>query len=572
MTRHAPSIRSARCLVPCLAALGLLPAVSAEPAAAAEFVPGWDTEFVWDSNIFRQDPDQQLIAPVFLDGNFVGRRLIDAPEEESGFSLRAGPNLKLRENQGDLQYQVNYRLRYEHFFTVDVEQQKPTDLGDYDHFADVLGTWRVSRSTDVSLSDYFVRSKNLAALIDFVQPGIGAGFDPTANVLGNQQLITTNNANASITHRLSPRWQLQSQFQSQLYEYDDETVSDTSSLGGYLELTYGLSQRAIVGGGVQILNQEFDLGRTTRFYQGFGVLSYRFSPTVVLFARAGPAWSQPESIDTGGDVPLGSFLAVNPGSCPTDADGAPVFLPQPQSESDLCTDPAQFFRRVETPFGPVIVPTGRIATPGSTTDVPSDLDQQAAGSLTYFARISLAKRWETWDASVEYERSASNSSGLGTSATLDAFTLNVGWTPTRKWQLDFRAAYTTQTAANDTFQTQIVLDQACVFDDDPTPQPCRPLAPGEEGAVVGVPTLITQGDEIGDPIEIRTYRVDLRARHSLTDNLVVDARASYQHQKTQGGGLAQFIPGLGFVLDDGRTVNVLRFGVGITWTFDPIIL
>ena len=158
--------------------------------------------------------------------------------------------------------------------------------------------------------------------------------------------------------------------------------------------------------GGQYQRQEFDPSdispsRGTTLYQGFGVLSYAISPTWTFSARAGPAFVQPDSIESG-DLVLPSYFAVDPSTCPTRADGTPVL-------ASSC-DPTYY---LTTSFRVEPVPPSQ-----TLTAVPFVGSQSASSSLNYFGTISTSKQWRQWSVNLNYSRSASNSSGLnGSSAS-----------------------------------------------------------------------------------------------------------------------------------------------------------
>ncbi len=63
--------------------------------------------------------------------------------------------------------------------------------------------------------------------------------------------------------------------------------------------------------------------------------------------------------------------------------------------------------------------------------VPSGSDS----SLTYFANLSLSKRWEQWSGTISYRRQQSDSSGLGSSTVADIVSGVLEWRPSPRWQL-----------------------------------------------------------------------------------------------------------------------------------------
>jgi hypothetical protein len=541
-----------------LVALALLPAL-ARPAAAAEFVPGWSTDIGWDSNVFRT-PDEQDLVIRTLDSE-ARPILVPGPEKESDFSLRAGPDVKLRQPKGDLTYDLNYRLGYEHHFNV-------SDVDDFEHFLTAHGNWQATRTTSVSLSENFASTSGVAAIIDFADPLPDLQIDPTVNVTGQLQRVTTNDATATITQRLAPRWNLQGSFSGSLFDYEQETAADSRAFVGSTQVTYSLSPRTLVGIGAAVQRQTFDPGRNTDFYQGFGVFNHSLSPTWTFSIRMGPAWSAPEAV-SGGEGSVNILApAVFPGAlrpipvdvstCPRNSSGEPVVPLLPQSERDLC----------RAALG---VSTLRVAS------VPFE-SEEAEGSLTYFGRVSMDKSWRNWTASVAYDRRASTSSGIGTSTTVDSLSLRVAWTPSRQWNVNFTASASRQSLTSEVLQQNLVLGNCFVIvflggNAIRVPVSC------DTPNALGDPLRIEPGDKISDPADVTTYRIQLGGERRFGRNLSVRASASYWTQES-GAGQVRFVSGAAtgevsetsLFLDQERSRHAFRINVGFTWTFDPIVL
>src|SRR5678815_505196 len=157
---------------PLSAALGLL--VVASAAQSAEFLPGWTVDGNWSSNVFRT-----------ADEDLSGRKI---PKEDD-FSVRTGPNVRLRDRTGDVTYDLDYTLRYEAFLRLD-------GINDWDHFANGRGDWSIDDRTSLSVSDSFADSASLSGLLD---TNTAAAI---AVVTGVRSRITTNDASASLRRRL----------------------------------------------------------------------------------------------------------------------------------------------------------------------------------------------------------------------------------------------------------------------------------------------------------------------------------------------------------------------------------
>jgi hypothetical protein len=482
------------------------------PADAAEFLPSWDLQGVWSSNVFLVPSDEQ-----------------------SDFSVRTGPKLRVREAQGDFTYDAYYQFSYEAYARI----EGLNDIEDADQYFSGRGSWRATPTTTITASDSFAYTTTLDRLFD------DAGLVST--VTFGRERITSNTAEASLVKDLNPRWQLTASVGNRLLGYQNDNQSDTTSTNGTLQITHALTPRLIVGGGAQYQRQEFSEvdeipSRGTTVYQGFGVMNYQISPTFRLSARAGPAFVQPDSISVD-DVSLPSFFAVDPSTCPKRADGTPVILQFPQSTADLCS-PAVYRSLFNGDAVALVAPSTE------RTDVPFIGDQNADSSLNYFGTISITKDWRQWRALLEYSRSASNSSGLSGSTVLDQFTGSVVWTPSQLWRISFDAIYSTQSALNETRQREIAL----LTDDD-----FRFINGVPALGVFGVPFEVDTGESITSEVSLTTTYFTLAASRRISRRLTLNGAATYWEQ--QSGGL----------LEDSRVRDV-QFSLGFTWNFEPIPL
>jgi hypothetical protein len=479
------------------------------PVGAAELSPSFTTEGVWSSNVLKRTDDV-----------------------ESDFSFRVGPTLRLREAQGDLTYDMTYRFRYEQYAQL-------TDLNGFDtadQYFTGRGAWRVTPTTTLLVNDTFNYTTNITSL-----------FDTTALVstaaVGRER-ITTNNAQVGVTHQLGPLWELNASAGNVFYEYEDPRQSNTAATTGTLQLTRAFTRRLVAGVGTQYQRQDFDESdfnptRGTTLYQAFGVLNYQFSRTWRLSARAGPAYVQPDAIETP-DASVLSFYAVDPSTCPKRADGTPVIVQFPQSQADLCT--AAFYR---TPQGFIVA---RVQPSSTVTTVPFVGDQSASSSLNYFGTISMAKEWRQWRGSVDYSRSASNSSGLNGSSVLDQFTGTLRWTPSRLWRVNFNAIYSTQSALSKTRQREIAL----------IPGVDTTTIPGTV-AVVGIPFEVDVGEELTNQIDLTSVLFSISGSRRISRHLSIVGAASFWQQETTG------------LAEDTKVKDIL-ISLGFTWNFDPISL
>lgn len=529
----------------------LLLLLACGPAGAVELDLGWDTRMVWDSNPLRTVDD-----------------------EEPDFSVYGGPNLGLRERSRALDYVLNYRLRYEQYFDL-------ASVNGFEHFANGQATWRIDPRSQLSFSESFSRTRGLGA--NFVEPV--PGIDPV-DVAGELQIrrspTVRSLTRATYTRQLSPLWSFESSVDGQLYDYEDELRQDVLSLRGSSQLTRSLSRRLLVGFGGALTRQQFDdtsrsLESGTTIVEAYGLLTYLISPSLTLSLAGGPAWSEPDSEGDESVAPrhgVGQDAArvtrlINPALCGLPAPGV---VPAGTVSFRSCQTQAGFYDLDGSgPNLPVFLPSALV--PGAyaidrnelsfdAVDVLGDAEEPDGG-LTYFGRVALVKSWRTVEGELSYRRSASTSSGIG-STTLDVASAVLKWQPSRRrFRIDARATWSLQSQLNEqpiidflfapTGSTVWVDAGGVIYETDPGGG-ATPVA--NAARVVGVRTL-----GLSDAgFDIETLLFDLRANRRMTEHLILTAQAGWWRQETQ----SEF--------SEARTVEDLRFQLGFTWAFDPIEL
>lgn len=479
--------------------------VAASSARAAEFLPSWSVDGVWDSNVLRTRDDA-----------------------DSDFSVRTGPDLRVREKQGDLLFDVTYAPRYEAFATID-------GINEFDHFVTANGSWRATPTTFISMSNDFAYSSSLGGIFETI-PG---AINQVNVVTPTRERITTNYATVGVDHQLSRLWAVSLQGTSQFYEYENVFSSDSLANSVQLQVTRRITPRLITGLGTAVQRQDFqgtngapDSGTT--FYQGFLVGSYDISPTFSITANAGPAWSDPDSVD----VQSFAFL-----------DYVPQTLP---CSGGVCS---QALYRSEPPgFVAPIVPGQNGAPPLTVSELtPAEVD----GSLSYFGRVSIAKDWRDWSASAQFQRNASTTAGVGGSTILTAAYGRLRWKPSQMWFIEWGASYTLQEAANEI--TQPFVQQSF---ENIVPNAVLDLPGGGSRLFIADPVLVQRSASraINNAIDITTMRFDLHAERMLRRHLRLEADVSYWQQDSKGDLVSE------------GTTEVWRIVLGFTWNFDAIPL
>jgi hypothetical protein len=495
------------------------------PAGAAEFIPGWKSEVLWNSNVLSTGTDA-----------------------ESDFSFTNGPSLRVREQKGEFTYDAEYRLAYEAYTRLN-------GINEFDQFFSGTGGWRATANTSFFASNDFAYTSNLNAI--FQQSG--TGVNEVSVISPTRERITVNTARAGMTHRFGPLWQLSVTGSNDYYDYSDSLQSDSLSTSGTLQLTRSVTPRLLVGGGARIQRQEFgevaDIsGRGTTFYQGFGVVQYQISPTLSLVGQGGPAYAVPDQPSAVSVQQAAAYVPVVPSTCAArQADGTPIYRPKSRDPFGGCSQSVYFRANGQ--------PVAFVPATGATVEVPFVGEQQSLDpSLTYFGSLSLEKDWRRWHASVSYQRSASSASGIGTSTNLDLFSGEVTWRPTPHWDVTLSGSYSTQTAISTGRIPQNALATSVKSDRFVITNPNGSTSIVDGVALVGIPINASLGANADNAYDVSSYLLEMRAERRISRRLILDGSVSWFQQKNAGAA----------ILASNETVYRVVFG--FTWNFDPIPL
>ena len=510
-----------------LVMLAVLPAV-ALPAAAAEYIPGWRSDVVWNSNV-----------------------LATQSSNESDFSFRNGPTLRVREPLGNFTYDANYQLTYDAYTRLD-------GINEFDHFFTGEGAWRATPTTSFFLNDDFAYTSNLNAIFQ----AAGTGLNQVAVVLPRSERVTTNIGSVGMTHQFGPLWQLRVTGDNEYYNYQNPFQSDSLATSGTMQLTRSITPRFVLGGGARIERQEFGdvgeiAGRSTTFYQGFAVVQYNISPTLYFVGQGGPAYAVPDQPSAISVQRAPAYLRIIPSTCTSKLpDGTPVFRPTSGDNFGGCT-PTQLFNVISNqPVGTV----DNVPQASSAIDVPFVGEQQTLdSSLNYFGSLSLEKDWRLWHARIAYQRSASSASAIGTSTNLDVFSGGLTWRPTALWDVTFSGSYSKQTAISTGRVSDYALGTQCLQSASSIPISCGATT-NLFVAPVGVPIEASLGAKLKNAYDISSYLMELRAARRISRRLTVDGSFSWFQQQNNGAAIVA------------SNETIYRVVFGFTWNFDPIPL
>lgn len=286
----------------------------------------------------------------------------------------------------------------------------------------------------------------------------------------------------------------------------------------------------------------------------------------MLSLAGGPAWNQPD--DLGGESMAPENLVgrdsngvgrlVNPASCFFPVSGVPAGTISSRS----CVFPGTNVFLPGALIGTAAVDPSRLRF--DSVDILGD-SEDPEGSVTFFGRAALTKVWRNFQGDLSYRRSASTSSGLG-STNLDVASAILTWQPDRwPWRFVARVTWTLQSSANEQPGTDLLISPTgtTVYVDSigqvhDAPVPGATPVPNA-ARVIGVRRIGSLGSEF----EVETLLFDLRADRRLSEHLVLTTQAGWWRQESRrdfsGGDSSEPV-----------TVDNLRFQVGLTWRLDPI--
>ncbi len=212
---------------------------------------------------------------------------VNTPNGPSSWTGKVGPFIHVDEPQGDLQFDLLYRARYDTYYDLHA-------LDGWEHYANLTGSYRFSGTTTVRFGNLFQfypvgssQYQNLAAINGQPVPG------QVLTVLGTNRVLL-NNASVTLSHAFSPLWLTELELSNSYYDPRGEVgaVSSDTTVGQG-SMIYQLDEVDQLGAGVGVTAQQFlatnNRGSThTEYYNVFGLWRHDFSPTLKLDAQAGP--------------------------------------------------------------------------------------------------------------------------------------------------------------------------------------------------------------------------------------------------------------------------------------------
>jgi hypothetical protein len=182
-------------------------------------------------------------------------------------------------------------------------------------------------------------------------------------------------------------------------------------------------------------------------------------------------------------------------------------------------------------------------------------------SINLYGSVGLAYDRKPFHWTLSYTRRANNASGTGTTTNLDVASATARWDLARRWRLIARATWQRQSSASELPRSIVVLagsGATVLLDANGVPVTDPDLAVYEVRDVAENSAIRVEMSDSGADVD--SYNVVLRASHTLTRRLQLQAAATYWYQTTESD------------LTEEAQRDSLRFELGFTWSFDPISL
>jgi hypothetical protein len=456
---------------------------------------------------------------------------------QARFDLRSDPD-------GRFSWRLGYAPTYERFLDLQ-------ELDNWRHHATGGFTYRFSPATTLGGNANFTRSirTNFEDDLGLEPPPVEPSLEET------DEEIDRGSFGLSLSHLFGPRWSGSTGVSYSFTDYGREDRSDFEAAGATASLSYAMTPRQSLGGGLSLSRQvvkQADLAtpqgevstgaeQETRFASLFGTWNYRLSPLWRLDMRAGPTLIDSDLGDTTADlaVPRVPVLVVQ-------IQGDPPTLLRIPYDAALCSRaPCP-----DTAILPLAFPPG-FQIPSVDIDSNEFLDQ--GSSTTVFADFGIAREGERTQFGLRYSRSAGENFGGRTSTVSDVLSSTWRWQPDADWKIDCRASYAKRQQATSASVLEgfpLVANAGTVSG---VPDNAAIIAVGPDGRA----RVLT--GEVDDAFDVDSWGLSVRATRRVTRRVSGFVRASYTDQKNNGVDRS--------VIQDQDDFEI---GLGVTYTFDPV--
>jgi len=489
---------------------------------------------------------QELLLGIGVDSAYDDNIFSSSIDQVDDYILRLSPSVTLEDHEGELRWDVRYMPSYDHFVQT-------REKSGWTQLANGKLSWQINPTTRLEASDRFGRYRSTDRFNEGVTLGEGDEVvDTTATGFRANRTIR-NNIDTSLTHNLAQNRMLIFNLGHNLIDPSRDEDPDRQGLsitGQYLHL---VTRRNTLGLGTSFRRSSFDStsrrnSQSTDFYNVFGRWSYQFDETLGLNVALGPTWVQgedPEDLaqqeQTGPILPYfnieGERKLVRASTCSRDAGTLILTADCDLIDEDLPPE-------LQADLDAFLVSNLNVMDLPLLGSVPSG----SAGALTYFANMSLSKRWEQWSGSLSYRRTQSDASAeLGSSTVADIVSGVLDWRPSLRWHSTLSINWTRQSSATDGVRGALAVESTDAL------VPDFGEAFGDVAQSIGrkFVTLDQEND-------ITTLWLRLSVRYRLTKRTSLSSSLMYFDQsRGQDSGV-------------GRDYDRLRVNFGVEYRFDPI--
>ena len=474
----------------------------------------------------------ELSGSVKVGGDWIGVSRSDE-SDESAFLVR--PGVRLKSDASILAYDVSYQPIWRYF-------RDDRRDNEWNHDLKASSTWNPSSKTTLTVTDRYIRTSSVALFNDIV------GTEDTAQTTDDQVrlaqdrgTVQNNSFGATFQHRLSSATFLGVALSHNWFQEDIRT---TTAFSGSVSLNRNLTGRSSVGTSFEVsrnTSQLLDTEERGTNYVGLnGLWSYTFDPTMSLSLAAGPRLVLQDSLP---DPP--SVFPDFP-RFPLRADGEGGLLPLDVASCPTLPDGTHFLDESCAGLPPPLSDAIAAQIPSFTVDLPvvGEVPESDDQNVTYFANMSLTKRWETVTGTLGYRRSAATTSSLGTSTIDDIVNGSLFWQPDQKWNLFLSASYRHSSRATTRLAPVQLVRQSSLG----IAIPARTA--GERFGIGFV--------EVDDDLETDSVFVRLRVGYKVNDRISLEASGFYDYG------------GTGDLRD--RGAHFVRVSFGVLYSFRPVYL
>ena len=215
---------------------------------------------------------------------------------QSDFSARVGPEVRLRETQGDLTYDFHYVPTYQLY-------SRFASLDDWDQLVNSTVTYQLGLATQLQVRDLFDYAPATTIFLQQLTSPTGVPLGTQViNTIGRYNVLV-NTASIDLRHQWSERWLGDATVTSFYYDPKIQGGISSNNTSGSGSLTYAISQRDFIGGALGVTAQQFGSNgiqnsTSSYFYNVSGVWNHNFSPTWTLNMQAGPTYVQSGAVST----------------------------------------------------------------------------------------------------------------------------------------------------------------------------------------------------------------------------------------------------------------------------------